>query len=518
MGFNISENPGKNTMKDRINSELGSLKADLVIIGAGGAGLPAAVEASQRGLSVVVLEKRQFIGGNANLASGLFASESPAMERKLIEVTNEECFQTHMNYHHWDIDPLIVRRWINMSGDTIRWIEEMGLIFDWLPNMYPFSKYVTFHCPKKGGSELMTFFKHICEENNVKILLETPATQILKSDNEKIKGVIARGKDKEIRINAKAVFIASGGYAGNKKLLKKHFPHVKKYINDINVVGLPLMGDGIELATNAGGLCAGMGVGMFDAPTHPKMPLDPVLTEPFNVFVNMDGKRYVDESVPCRRWSEAANPLFRQKNATSFVIFDDKNVTRIMEEGLYRGMTPTLSPPGTKKQKLRDTLKAEEKRGRAKIAKTFEELAEWIGCKPEVLKATMDEYNNYCENKRDDKFSKFPRYLRSISTPPFYAVKGHACIVTTLGGIKINDNMEVLNEEFDVVPGLYAGGDLAEGVQNGSSYAYQFVGGTLSFAVNSGRIAAMSAAEYIDKLPTKTCNKQEKNKVGMTVQ
>src|SRR5512136_1513073 len=123
------------------------LKADLVVIGGGGAGLAAAVTAAEKGASVIVLEKRNCTGGNTALATMLFAAESPVQKRAMVDASREELFSAVMDWAHWKIDPRIIRAFINRSGDTIRWLEEQGCVFD-LMTFFPNQTPVVSHKPR----------------------------------------------------------------------------------------------------------------------------------------------------------------------------------------------------------------------------------------------------------------------------------------------------------------------------------------------------------------------------------
>jgi fumarate reductase flavoprotein subunit len=180
-------------------------------------------------------------------------------------------------------------------------------------------------------------------------------------------------------------------------------------------------------------------------------------------------------------------------------IFDEKAKKYMVEKGVDNGIG-VLLPVTTK---LTD-LDAEMKEGIAKgnknmfVANSIEELAGKMGVRPAVLKATLDEYNKFCDQGHDDLFAKDRRYLRPLRTPPFYGLRLYNVILGTLGGIKINEKTEVVSKDGDVIPGLYAIGSDAAGMY-GDTYDLYTSGGTLGFAVNSGRIAGENAVVYMGK-------------------
>jgi fumarate reductase flavoprotein subunit len=155
--------------------------------------------------------------------------------------------------------------------------------------------------------------------------------------------------------------------------------------------------------------------------------------------------------------------------------------------------------PGSKPANLDKVLRTELEKGTTEIfeADSIEELAKKLGIEPAVLKATVDEYNRFCEKGHDDLFAKDPRHLRPIRGPRFYAIRVRTVTLGTLGGIKINERMEVVDKKDEAIPGLYAGGEDAAGMC-GDSYPLNIAsGGSSAFAVTSGRIAAKNALSYM---------------------
>ena len=132
------------------------------------------------------------------------------------------------------------------------------------------------------------------------------------------------------------------------------------------------------------------------------------------------------------------------------------------------------------------------------ISNSWDEIAGWIGADPVVLKASIDEYNAACDDRRDGLFAKDRRYLLPMRTPPFYAVKAHLGLCDAYGGIKINENMEALDMEDNPIQGLFAAGSTA-GCWESEAYCYRLTGHLVGFALNSGRIAGENAVQYLLK-------------------
>ena len=135
-------------------------------------------------------------------------------------------------------------------------------------------------------------------------------------------------------------------------------------------------------------------------------------------------------------------------------------------------------------------------KGRIKISNSWDEIARWIGVAPEVVKATVDEYNSFCDQGYDEIFAKERRYLMPLRTPPYYAMKCGTHFYCTLGGLKISHLMEVLNQQDNPIRGLYAAG-VDTGGWESDTYNFRLSGHSIGFAVNSGRIAGETTAKYV---------------------
>lgn len=167
-----------------------------------------------------------------------------------------------------------------------------------------------------------------------------------------------------------------------------------------------------------------------------------------------------------------------------------------MENGIIKGMGVIFVPQGTKLNNLETMLRSRSKDGTVKISHTWDELARWIGISTKVLKNNIEEYNSFCDYRHDGIFNKDRRYLQALRTPPFYAVTIYPSILNTIGGIKINHRMEVLDHNDNPLPGLYAVGVDAGGWES-ETYCAILSGSAFGFALNSGRIAGVNAAKYV---------------------
>jgi fumarate reductase flavoprotein subunit len=478
-------------MKSVKTSRLGSVEPQIVIIGGGGAGLAAAATAAAKGGRVVVIEKRRVPGGNSTLANVMFGAETPFQKRMKIDVPRDFAFKLAMGYAHWKTDPRIVRAFIDKSGDTVRWLEEKGVEFEYMPDYYPDQVPRAFQIMRGGGAAMIRALAKECKDLGVQIFYQTAAKKIWTQKKGEVKGVLAATKEKEITIPGRSVIIATGGYAGSKELMKKYCPD---FSEDLVQFGMPInVGDGLRIAVGAGAATEGLGLLQLIGPRFGTSSyIAAVVVEPNTIWLNKRGERFVDESLSFR-WPEAANALARQPDKICYNVFDE-NIKRIfMNEGVKRGWIKY--PTGTKMTELDKEIRAQRSKGEIKISDSWEEIAKWMGVAPRVLEATIDEYNGFCDQRYDPTFAKDPKFLNPVRTPPFYALKCHQGFHGTVGGIKINQRMEVLDKHDQPIRGLYAAGSDTGGWQ-GDTYCLDLSGSTFAFAVSSGRIAGENALKY----------------------
>jgi fumarate reductase flavoprotein subunit len=469
-----------------------SLSADVVVIG-GGAGLAAAVAAAEKGAKVIVLERLKKIGGNAALAAGILAAESPVQASLKIDATKEHLFKATMDYARWLIDPRIVKAYIDKSGDTIRWLEHMGIAFEDIPFCYPNQSPRIFHVIAGHGHRLVHTMQKRCGELGAEILCETSGKKILINKDDEVAGVIAKQRGKTISIEAKAAVIATGGYSGNKRLLRKYYPY---YTDSLRLYGIPCPGDGLRMALEAGAATEGLGAVIAMGPLFEGSNYVHVVSMEGNtVWVNKKGERFVNEDIIP---SASSNALNMQPDRICFALFDSKIKQGFINDGIIKAVEPAKYSAGTRMKELDDELKREEGRGTIRISHSWKEIAEWIGADIDSLKNTVAEYNRYCDKGWDNGFYKNRRFLQSLKTPPFYALRCTQAYHCTIGGIRINHRMEVINTENKRIPGLYASGNDAGGWVSGS-YPHHLTGTALGFALNSARIAGENAAGYIKK-------------------
>ncbi len=487
------------------NKATQNLSAELVIIGGGGAGLAAALAAKENGAGrVIVLEKRGTTGGNTAISSGLFGADSPAQKRIAVEFRRDELFRIAMNFAHWKINPRIVRAFIDKSGDTIRWLEEKGLHFDIIP-FYPNQDPLVWHITEARGAGMMKVLAEECRKLGVEILTRTPARKLLTGPGGEVTGAVATGRGGKFTVTTSSVIIASGGFGGNKRLLRKYCP---QYRDNMECDGLPHTGDGLLMALEVGAATEGLGLMLMSGPQIPGkvsiqidhrpealiMPLMAVTLEPNTVWVNKNGVRFADEAIGYHHFV-SSNAVNRQPDNLCYVLLDQRLVETMTEQGLLIGLGRHRVPSRIKMPGLERELRLKEGEGWVKIADSWDGIAGWIGATPGTLKATIDEYNSACDRGYDPVYAKDRVHLVPLRTPPYYAIRSNSDLLDTIGGIRINEHMEVLDKQDRPIRGLFAAGVVTGGWE-GDTYCGMLSGTASGFAINSGRIAGENALKF----------------------
>lgn len=474
---------------------------DVAVIGSGATGLAAALTAAENGAKVVVFEKQRSLGGTSNFFEGTFAVESAMQRERYITYSRDDAFKGIMEYSHWRANPRLVRAVVDESGATIGWLQKAGVEFEDATINIPNAPR-TYHVIKGHGAALVKALATRAKELGVDLRLGMAVKRIIK-DGNRIAGVVIEEEGEEVEVAAKAVVIGSGGYANNKEWIRK-YAGFELDVNLIPVGNVDKTGDGIRMAWEAGAAEEGMGLLELycPGPVAPefamKNHLELFAAQP-DLWVTPEGERFCDETVTFYD-SSLGNVSAKMKGGFHYRLFDDSIKETVLKNGIRKG--PSVeTPPGTRPVAFETELKAALERGTADafMADSVEELATKLGIEPAILKATVDEYNTYCAKGHDELFAKDRMYLRPLKGPRFYAIKARTVFLGSLGGIRINHRMEVVDKKGKVIPGLYAGGFDAGGMY-GDSYCINAASGLSSaFAINSGRIGGRNAAAYVKK-------------------
>lgn len=501
------------------------MEADVVVVSAGTAGLPAAVTAAEGGASVIAFEKRSFTGGTGNVGSMVTGVGSRLQREQGITLTSAELYKIHMDYTHWRADARLVKAFYDNTGPTIDWLETEGVEFSGIMALGR-SVYPVTHGIAGGSHMMMRVLTDRARELGAQILLKTSVTKILK-EGGRIVGVVAKDEfGKEIRVKTKAVIIATGGFGANKEMVREYTGYeLGRDMYSFRISGIT--GDGIRMAWEVGAAKTEMIMQLiFSLPYPYHGPVGTsfdfaALCDPSVIMVNLSGERFLNEEI-ISDTTFGGNAIARQKDKVAITIIDED--TRAYCEAKGVGKFPG-GQETRRRSMAEETEKFLKERGRWALAKelkvtgdetldiliqrardkgykhlfmanSLKELCAQTGMDLDGLRTTIDEYNEFCEAGCDAVFDKKPENLRPIKKPPFYAARLYPSAYGTLGGIKINYKTEVVDEQFRVIPGLYAAGVDANAMY-GDSYT-RFIGGnTQGFAVTSGRMAGLNALEYI---------------------
>ncbi len=485
------------------------LETDVVVVAAGLSGLAAAVSAAENGARVICLEKASNTGGAANMGMGPAAAGSPVQKASMIEVTPGELFRRHMYYTHYQVDARLVRDYYFKSGDTIAWLQDMGVVFNSVrpafrarerTRAYADGEYTWHVVQPEDGSEpgpraATTMTKRMTEraqDLGVEFMLECPGTGLLTDEEGAIRGVTAKDKDgEEYEISCKAAIVATGGFGHNAQLIKEKLGF--EWGRDLFSFAIPGMdGDGINM-------CHEVGAG------HTPVTMELMYQIPDNMnhfyvegafrqpcyWCNSLGERFMPED-EIYNTTFVGNAINHLPGKVAYAIFDSRMLKHWKKDG------PDIVShvhPHDLYEGFEDQWNADLAAGYPAIcqADTLEELAEKAGIDVEGLIANVDEYNEMCDNGWDDIFEKEREFMRPLEKGPFYCCKQYCGAYGTLGGVLINHKMEVMTDDYKVIDGLYCVGTDACTIY-GDSYNYCIPGNTMGFCLNSGRIAGENAA------------------------
>lgn len=472
-------------------------EAEVIIVSAGTAGLAAAVAAAETGAKVIAFEKSSTTGGTGKMGMGPFGVESRRQRLKFLGPTRDQAFKIFMDYTHWRVDARLVRAFIDKAATTIDWLEDMGVEFEDPCAFFPGGN-PTWHIVKPAvmgcAAHMTRVLSQRAKDLGVQVLLQTPVEKIVKTGN-RVTGVMAQSRRGEkIEASAKAVIIATGGCGDDPEMIKKFTGY--EWGKDLQSFRVPgLVGDGMRMAWEAGAEKTEiiMELIYLNPGTLPHPELMQAFRQP-HLLVNLLGQRFVNEEI-MPNLAFTGNAISRQKARQSFLIFDE-NIKNHMKSVKGFDFLQMVAPI-TEAPNFDDVLKKTLDSGYEHfyVADSLEELAAKTGIDPGGLKAGVEEYNGYCDKGYDPIFNKSSTLLRPVRSPKFYAGKLIPGAYGSLGGIKINHRTEVMDKEWNKIPGLYAAGTDACAI-HGDTYAFLLPGNTMGFALNSGRIAGENAAKF----------------------
>ena len=447
-----------------------TLDVDVVIVGAGGAGLTAAAQAKELGANVLVLEKMPMVGGNSLKATGGMNAADTQYQAAL-GITDsgvQEFIEDTMNGGHNINDLSLVTTMAENSSDAIDWLTSIGAP---LPKVAATGgtthKYL--HEPEDGsavGSYLVEKLNARVEELGVTVMLNTTATSIITADGAAV-GVMAQDAEHDYTINAKAVVLATGGFGANFEMMASYNPALA---NAVTTNSAGATGDGIVMGVEIGADT----VDMDQIQLHPTVYQETGLLVSESVrsmggiLVNTDGKRFCNDMSTRDAVSSAE---LEQDTSSAYIIFDSRITADLKSTQKYINSGITVQ------------------------GDTYEELAANMGLTGEAADnfvETMNTWNQAVANGEDTEFGRNNGMDDDLSTAPFYAIHIAPGIHHTMGGLKIDTETHVINTAGEVIPGLFAAGETTGGVHGGNRIG----GNAVCDFVVFGRIAGQQAASY----------------------
>lgn len=486
------------------SNETEEYQTDIVVIGAGGSGSAAALAASEAGAKVVVVEKTGKSGGMSVLTTGFIAPESKVQKDNGYSITSKDLFDEYVDYNYGTANNLLVKTILDKAGDTADWLIEHGY------KVKPSSNGVTLDTGKGQDKIDNLYNNYILKSNDNLLLLRTRADKLLFDENNKVIGIHAIKQDgTQVNVYADAVIIATGGFGGNKEMLKQYTGSDRYWLSGLEASS----GDGINMALSAG---ADLSTELVPHITEFAANADVNFNDYYFKYLNYAGLLQLDTTghrFMNEEWC-LTQPLAKGASSirtvgTFWVIFDQNTYDIIKNEGLsglfskeeteylkseHNWRARALDPFG---ELMEIEFNRAKEAGAAYSADTIEDLGKQAGFNIDEYMEQMDRYLTYIEKGVDEEFNKNPMFLVPIDKCPYYAVRMEPAIFGTLGGIRVDEKMRVLNEALKPIDGLYAAGQDAGGMY-GYPY-YETPGTTQGYAYNSGRIAGEQATIFIKK-------------------
>lgn len=501
---------------------LKKLSCDLVVLGAGGSGLVAAVKATQlSGKKIIVLEKAKKPGGNTNLAH-IFLTLYSKWQHEAGELdTRDEYVRKQVQTFLGRIDPKIIHAAVYASGAFFDWLCELGgaeecfrlterfALMGTPKNIdYPERKFANLECrdqsigPGWAGTYVIRKMLEYCEKLGIQVLTEHRAKEILTDASGKVVGVLVDDPGGQTQIDCKACVISTGGFGRSDEKLKKYFPQFFDDGEYIHRFTVPTnTGDAIDMGEKIGAdipyehFCCHM----LGPAHHPfGYCVHRIMMQPEVVHINLNGRRWIDESAGIMNGRYL---IFQQPKGVSYAVVDD-NLLDVLGQRLIAN-PPDISDGWIFKDYRKEIEEELSLDTPTKRADTLKGLAEQMGVDAKTLIAEIERYNKFCAKGRDDDFFKDPKTLAPILKPPFYAFYGKRFSEGAFGGVQVNENTEVLSKQGDVIPGLYATGDAASAGANHLGQQFQETGvprsviSDLTWAVSSGYIAGCKVGKVL---------------------
>ena len=470
-----------------------TMKTDVVVVGAGFAGVCAALSAAENGVKVTVLEK-----GPAVTARGLenAAFNSQFQLSKGVKIDRNELRDAIMEVSGFRADEALVNLWIDKSGPALDWVTKMAVEGGLTPTIKDIPQGSTVKefpvaIVYGGNMGLMKVLEKNARAKGVEFIFNTPAVQLVRQGNGPVTAVVAKGPDKAyIRLDAKAVVLATGGYESNDEMLKKYMPPSELRIRIWRTFTTKYnTGDGQDMATAVGAvmdeyphLIAQDPGGLKSEPYRGGDMFFPAV--PMNFFVNAYGKRFVPETIPS---DYVAAAIDAQPGHFCWYILDN-------DWNDPAKVTITSPLIAAYRQATLNKVDLYKKNGDLLVANTFEELAAKMNVPVDVFVATVKHYNQYAKDGKDLEFGVPAKLMTPALHPPLFALNVANTGLVTLDGVKVNTDMQITDAAGKAIPALYAAGNVTGGMFY-HIYPHHIYGMTHGRAITFGKLAGENAAK-----------------------
>ena len=452
---------------------------DVVVIGAGGAGMTAAVQAHMNGATVLILEKMPKVGGNTILSGGALNAVDDRSETAI--KTNDSAewhYKQTIAGGDYKGTPSLVHIMTSRAWEAIEWVKSLGMkfiegeTFTVAGGLWPRA-----HKPVDpvGTGFFNTYNAYIDSHEGIELMLNTKAEELIVDEFGRVIGVRATGETGETvtAMANKGVVMAAGGFGASVELRQAFNTTWSTLDASIPTTNHPgATGDGIKMLMKIGADLIQMGniqLLPLGDPNNGSLSGNVSRRVEMVVYINKNGDRFVNEG---GRRDEMTRALFAQPDNYMWIVTDAH-----------------AFPTGDVQNNFNESVDQLVSDGRAVKGETLEELAEKMQVPYENLKAALDNYNAHCATKDKDEFGR-TLYGDPIDKGPFYASPRVPTVHHTMGGVRINEYAQVLNENQQIIPGLYAAGEITGGIHG----ANRLGGNALTDLLVFGRIAGESAA------------------------
>ena len=487
-----------------------NMEADVVVVGAGAAGVTAALAAQQNGARTILLEKAAAVGGVSIIAGGPMGIDSRDQQEAGVAgtFTIQQVWRDWMDYNCWLCDGTLFYNLFKDSGSTVDWLEENGMEFSFMGNEQAAHAdgYPTYHIYADQENKYgyyQTLVEKFTEAGGT-LYLQTAGYE-LEAENDTITGIRARQADGTVLdIACRAVCLCTGGFAANEEAVTSEVGfHLEEFSTGTQT------GDGAAMSQ-----AIGAGKGKTIQQLHGITSFSGIRTGsgedkiamamyiPNCIWVSVRGSRFCPEDLNYDT-ALASNSTFAQ-GEYFYAIISREMAENLEKEGAsfygidttvnYEPTIPLFTLDNSAWQGFISALEDGCEKGIVFKGDTAEALAESMGVDAANLKATIEQYNADCEAGADQILGKDARYLTSLGEGGYYAVKARPMSLGAIGGVLVNSNLQVIKADGTVINGLYAAGaDVAEFYNN----SYPLIEGvTLGAAFNGGRMIGTASAEY----------------------